>query len=456
MDDRIVQFIHGLRAAGVRVSLAESQDAMLATQSVSVIHRETFRAALKSTLVKERGDGPIFDALFPLYFQGGSPPLNPASEALRPEEMSLLRDALRALAGQLQELLLRMLEGQGPSTEELAEAAQRAGMNRPHRPGDQRWLSQRTLHQLGLKEIQEQIETLLRTLAELGMSPDALGRLLALLQANVEALQEGVSNYIGADMAERLSRIQPRQRADDLMDKPFRAMREPEVELLRKEVARLAARLRTRAALRQKRGKGTNMDAKATLRTNIRYGGVPFEIVHKEHKRKAKFTLICDVSTSMRPVVDFLLRLMHYVQDQVGRTRSFAFIDHIEEISDAFAEHSPELAVPIVLRRMPPGHYNTDMGFSLSQFAQRFLDSTDHRTTLIICGDGRNNFNNPRLDLVQMIVRRARKVVWFNPESPYLWGTDDSDMLEYARIVDTVYQVSTLRQLSEAIDRLFL
>ncbi len=50
---------------------------------------------------------------------------------------------------------------------------------------------------------------------------------------------------------------------------------------------------------------------------------------------------------------------------------------------------------------------------------------------------------------------RARRVVWFNPESKYGWGTGDSDMLQYAQLVDTVHQVSNLRQLTEAVDKLF-
>ncbi|MBI3243684.1 MAG: hypothetical protein HYZ49_15475 [Chloroflexi bacterium] len=51
--------------------------------------------------------------------------------------------------------------------------------------------------------------------------------------------------------------------------------------------------------------------------------------------------------------------------------------------------------------------------------------------------------------------RRAKWVVWFNPEAKYEWGTGDSDMLQYAPLVDAVHQVSSLRQLTEAVDKLF-
>jgi hypothetical protein len=140
----------------------------------------------------------------------------------------------------------------------------------------------------------------------------------------------------------------------------------------------------------------------------------------------------------------------------VGRARSFAFIDHIEEVTDEFAAKRPELAVPIVLRRLPSGYYNTDLGNSLAQFVKEHGDAVDGRTTLVICGDGRNNYNDPRIDLIEQLQRRARRVVWFNPEDKMEWGTGDSDMLRYAPVVDAVYQVASLRQLTEAVDMLFV
>ncbi len=81
--------------------------------------------------------------------------------------------------------------------------------------------------------------------------------------------------------------------------------------------------------------------------------------------------------------------------------------------------------------------------------------AANDRTTVIILGDGRNNYLNPRLDAVEMLKKRARKLLWFNPEDPRMWGTGDSDMLEYQPYFDAVHEVSNLAQLAEAIDRLF-
>ena len=64
MDQRIIEFISALRAAGVRVSLAETQDAFAATETVGVIERELFKSSLAATLIKEGPDREVFEKLF--------------------------------------------------------------------------------------------------------------------------------------------------------------------------------------------------------------------------------------------------------------------------------------------------------------------------------------------------------------------------------------------------------
>jgi uncharacterized protein with von Willebrand factor type A (vWA) domain len=255
------------------------------------------------------------------------------------------------------------------------------------------------------------------------------------------------------------------------MHRPFRRLSEEEADALRDEVRRLAARLRSRAALRHRRGKKGVLDPKATIRANLRNGGVPIELRLKTRHLKPKLALICDISTSVRHCAEFMLRLIYELQDQVAKARSFAFIDHIDEISSAFDEHRPDVAVEQVLQNLPAGYYNTDLGASLAQFCKHHLDAVDGRTTAQFCkhhldavdgrttviflGDGRNNYNNPRTDLVNMLQRRARRVVWMNPEPKPLWGTGDSDIWDYVPHCDHVHQVSNLAELTAAVDRLF-
>jgi len=153
-------------------------------------------------------------------------------------------------------------------------------------------------------------------------------------------------------------------------------------------------------------------------------------------------------------VVAFLLRKKYELQDTVQKTRSYAFIDHIEDVTPDMKSMNLDQAVDIVLTKLPPGYYSTDLGYSLRQFQNEHMYAVDNRATVIVLGDGRNNYNNPALDVFEEIVRRSRKTIWLNPEYPAQWGTGDSDMLKYAPLCNEVHQVRNLKQLTDAIDEL--
>ncbi|MEJ2148487.1 MAG: VWA domain-containing protein [Chloroflexota bacterium] len=456
MEDRIARFVSGLRASGVRVSIAESQDAWRAIQLMGTIDRETFRLSLQSTLIKDAVNIPIFEELFPLYFGVDQPPLlNPEAE-LSADEKQMLQQALQSLAQDLQELLSWLMSGQSPSQEELEDLAQQAGMEQASSPYQARWYARRMQRLLGWEQMQQVLEMLWEWLAEQGMDPETLERLKQQVGSNQETLAEQLEQFAGRQVLDNLADQQHerRQNVHDLMNRPFKSLSETEMDVLREQVRRLAARLRSRAALRQKRGKRGKLDPKATIRASQRYYGVPLELKLRRRRQKPKLVVILDVSTSMRPVAEFFLRLMYLLQDQVQKTRSFAFIDHLEEVTNDMKSLGVEGAVDSVLHKLPQGYYNTDLGASLRNFASGHMDSVDSRTTVIVLGDGRNNYKDPGLSVFGDVKRRSRRLIWMNPEYPAQWGTGDSDMLQYAPLCSDVYQVRNLTQLTDAVDRI--
>ena len=156
----------------------------------------------------------------------------------------------------------------------------------------------------------------------------------------------------------------------------------------------------------------------------------------------------------MRPCSELMLSLVHALQDLITKTHAFAFIDHLEFISPDFVGRQANEAIGEVLVRMPPGHYSTDLGYALEGFNRDYLDTIDQRTTLIMVGDGRNNYNDPKLDIFRVMARRARRTIWINTEAPMLWGSGDSDMYKYAPLCDSVVIAATLGELTDAVDQL--
>jgi uncharacterized protein with von Willebrand factor type A (vWA) domain len=454
MEERIIEFVRGLRMAGVRISLAESLDALQAIGVLGISEKRIFRESLRTTLIKESADFAVFEELFPLYFCSGGPLMQSALEDLSQGEREILKAALAEMSGRLQQLLDWLTGGDGPTKEELEELARRSGASWANSPGEARWVSRRLLRQLGYKHLEDQIGQLLDKLQEMGMSSEAIEKLLGIVEANKEALAEQVSQQVGLQIARDRSDRARDFHGSDLMHKPFQSLTEAEAKQLRIESQRLVAQLRSRAALRRKRGKNGKFDSKGTIRANQRYGGVPFEIKFKKKKLKPSLVLICDVSTSMRPVVEFMLHIIYELQDQVAKARSFAFNADMEEISVTLSGNRPSDAVAEVLYGIPPGYYATDLGHSLDSFFKKWSDAVSNRTSVIILGDGRNNYNSPRIDLMKHLQKRAKRLFWFNPEHRRQWGTGDSDMLEYEPLCDSVYQVRNLAQLSSAVDEL--
>jgi uncharacterized protein len=455
MEERIVKFISALRASGVRVSLAETTDAFNAVDTLGIRKRDEFRLSLRSTLVKEAKDMAVFDELFPLFFENpDAPPLMDLTKDLTPEELEMLKEALNQFKEELREMLEKLMKGEQLSQEELERLGKLTGLEKADDMRYREWMMRRMEQAMKNQEIKQAVEELLAMMDELGMNKQRLEQMRELLRNNQKALEEQMRQYTGQRIAENMSQQPPDDSIEGLLNQPFSSLNERDLDRLRKEVQKLAAVLRTRVALRQKRAKTGNLDAKATIRANLKHGNVPIVIKRRDKMLKPKVVVICDISTSMRSISELMLNLLYAMQDQISKTYAFAFIDHLEFVSPDFERKDAKQAVADVMERMPSGYYNTDLGFSLETFTDDYLHTLDSRTIFILVGDGRNNYKEPRQDLLMEVSRRSRKIIWLNPESPALWGTGDSDMLKYAGACDEIYQVSTLAELASAIDKM--
>jgi hypothetical protein len=455
MESRILQLIAALRASGVRVSLAESAEAFSAVDLMGIKDREHFRLSLRATLIKDLKDIPTFEKLFPLFFGSGQPPMmggNPMDD-LTPEEIQMLAEALKQFTENLRQRMERLMNGEQLTKSELESLAQLVGLNQAGDLNYQNWIAQRMMRAMAFPEVQKAMKELMEQLAQMGMNRERVEQIRNMIQQNMQGMQEQIQQFAGERIAENLSERPRSDNVDSLMNRPFEALSDADKKLLQREVKRLAAALRTRIALRQKRTKSGQMDPKATIRASLKYHGVPMEIKHKDRVRKPKIVVICDVSTSMRFCSELMLSFLFALQGQVRKTYAFAFIDHLESISEDFNGSNADEAIQSVLRRMPSGHYNTDLGWSLNDFNHEYMDTLNSGTTLLIVGDGRNNYNDPRLDIFSTMSRRAVRTIWLNPEPPYMWH-GDSDMPKYAPLCSDVLKVSNLRELTEAVDTL--
>jgi len=214
----------------------------------------------------------------------------------------------------------------------------------------------------------------------------------------------------------------------------------------------MAKKLATRHSRRRRNLKRGQLNMAKTLRKGIAHDGVMFTTYWKQtRKEKPQILAVCDVSGSVAAYAKFLLLFLYSLQDVLPKVRSFAFSNHLGEVSRYFDDYPVERAVEEINRKYGgPTNYGT----SLQDFARLALDDINSNTTVIILGDARNNNSEPRLDILQSIYSRSKQVIWLNPESRRAWGSGDSEMLRYRSACHFAAECKTLKQLERIVDQL--
>ena len=500
MEGSLHRFVRLLRLFGVRVSVAEAADAMLAAAQPGVLaDRPTLRAALRMTLIKDRRDDELFDELFTLFFSL-RPAAGPAGEhdhghehddladtgqlesftvSETPSELPQqghshgrpadIRDYFRpedlaqrySLHQEANKIDLASATDQIVLSKDGADGAREAGASvqletdRLHNPGLPGQLAPPTGHRVDTALTVAQQETMLGWLEAAVEEIDeqrlvALRRRLAGVIADLpELLRRYLDQLAGAVVEARLAdrarieTVDERERAD-----------------LEEALRRLARRLRGARTSRQRNTPRGRVSPGRTMRRNMRYEGVPFQPVTTSRVAdKPRLLLLADVSLSVRATARFTLHLVHGMQSLFTQARSFAFVDAPVEITELFAEHPLERALGLVFDGLPAGGLldvdaSSDYGAAFTRLLSEHSAALDRRTTLIVLGDGRGNGNDARVDTFQEIARRVRETIWLTPEPRYSWPLGSCDLPRYAEFCDRVQVVGDLSGLQQAAQQM--
>lgn len=254
--------------------------------------------------------------------------------------------------------------------------------------------------------------------------------------------------FLGADRrgARHVPQAQPRltqaalePEGDDGDDDPLRA-RASAVEVLRHrdiadltpgQRARLDAlmralrpRLPTRRARRGEPWHRGRVDPDRTLRLMLARHGEPAEIAWRRAQRRPRpVVLLVDVSGSMSPYADALLRLAHRFtaaareQGAPGRVETFTLGTRLTRVTPALAHRDPDRALVAAGRAVPDWSGGTRLGETL----QAFLDRWGRRglargAVVVVFSDGWERGDTRLLgESMAALHALARRVVWVNP-----------------------------------------
>jgi len=460
------EFIEVLRQNGIRVSISENLEALRALAEVGVESREDFRAALRTTLIKSSRDLQAFEDLFEIFFAGlgnllrqdqdRAQALFPSPQAFQ-EFLGQLLEYLQQQGLELSELTLAILfRDAGRLEEMIRQAAQASGVERIRNLLQEGFYTRSTLSEMDWPAALGEIERLLDRLKELPDPTPFQTLLLTYLEYLSRAFPGLVREFVRQEREKRAYGERDRLRAESLADRNFNYLTREEIIKMQDEVKRLAEKLKQVTVIRRKEDRRGSFDVKRTIRRNLQYGGVPIEIVlQRKKKQKPEIILLCDVSDSVRTASRFMLQFVYSVQELFDRVRSFIFVSEIGEVTGLFKEQEINAAIEQALSGQVVNLFaHSNFGHAFYQFHRDHLDAVNSRTTVIVMGDGRNNYNDPRDWTLRDVHTRAKRVYWMNPEGKPSWGFGDSEMRVYAKHCDGVEEVMNLRQLARFVDKL--
>jgi uncharacterized protein with von Willebrand factor type A (vWA) domain len=454
MRENLHRFFRAARGAGVRLSPAESIDAMRAVSKVGFADRTILRDTFLLTLAKTQDEKKALGDCFDLFFdqpEPQSPPQDNKQDGKADEQDpsgsdtasdspgdSSGGDAQAEGLGQLAQMLLAQDRNQISAA--IANAASAASLSDIRYFTQRGIFSGRILDQMGIQHLRDDLDNLAAA------NPALAERLTDALEGLRGTVRETVSQALmlyGREEAENL-------RNEILRNAPLSRIEPRQVEQMRHLIRQIARRLRERYSKPRKRQRRGHLDVRRTIRRNAAWGGVPFLTAWKRrHRDKPKIIAICDVSGSVARVSDFFLLLIHSLHEVVDDVRSFAFSGHLIEVSDILESKSPEEAMAEIMSKA--GFGSSDYGNSFSDFEHGWMSAITPRTTVIVLGDARSNNLDPRADILRRIAERSKRVVWLNPEGRMAWGWGDSEMPRYSTFCTVVRQCATAKQLERAV-----
>ena len=473
---------------------------MQALARVALHERDTVRAVLRCTLIKNLRDLPLFEELFEQFFtlpqrttpdglaDGPMPPL-PETTLLPPETIAAQEvadgrpDGDNAHEDALDirdyfdeaRMVTRFNSHQDPNDLSLGEFGQNLVLSRRRELLDQtlknavQMLKARRLKNAGragelnfdeavaaldVELIADAVTDLLDELSDTGVDEALIARLSGRLHEGIAQLPELLKRYLERELALRQEPTMIASRP--IRPKPDFRFSEQERRDMSEIVQRLCRRMRGARSYRRRIGPQGRISVPLTLRRNMKYEGIPFQpMLTRYRDEKPRLVVICDVSLSVRNTARFMLHLVYNLQTLFERVRSFAFVSDLVEISPYFDQLGIDEAIAAVFEGdLLDTEVDSNYGHALARFHNRYLAAVTAQTTVIILGDGRGNRNPPQVWALEAIRRRAKQLLWLSPESRASWRLGSCDMPLYESVCHQTEIVRNLQQLGQVTEKL--
>ena len=258
-----------------------------------------------------------------------------------------------------------------------------------------------------------------------------------------------------------LDEVKELERDGELMNKDLTKLNRFDPRML--EICqRLGRRIANKRSRRKFRTNSNKIDMRRTIRANLKYGGVPVELVKaKPRPHKNEHLFLNDISGSCEWISSWFFMLMFSAQTAFKHSRTFEFDNKVIETTDALNEEyliDSFVKVKDLRVKNMMVHGTSDMYNAFKQFQEKAdLSNKSYVIMLTDCRD----WAGPKQDgvpasvhLVEEMVRDSKKVVILNPEDRNKWDVVDSCVSLYQDAGAQVFEVNTLNQLAQFVEQM--
>lgn len=410
LDYRLVKFVQLLRVLGLRISVAETLDAISGLGMVDLMNRSQVEAVLRATLLKNMDQLPVFQEAFNSYF------ITPEKQAIKQAE----RQAAVEIEVQEMAQAEAELSFQGetldltPEQKQLYNRLPEEGKQRiqdflqrssdGHRYGDKLDVNFKPIVE---NMVRGHLDYWKRQLSEelplFNAMPTDDPELDDMVQEVEDSLREHQANYLYEDL---------KNIADQDLAK---------VGVL---IRRLSRRLASRISRRYRQSpRMDRLDLRRTIRSSLSYGGALVELKYKSRPRtKPRFLLLCDVSGSMARYASFVLQFIYGLSSVLKGIESFVFAEGLEKVTNDFVQGEEFAAVMArVMNKSQEWGGGTNLAQALERLNEEFGSLLTKDTVIIVLSDTKTLEAKRAAQLMHEIRRRTKQIVWLNTLPQKQW-----------------------------------
>ena len=443
MVDFLRDFIHILRSSDLRISTSESIDAMNIVSEVGLDDKSLLKDSLSFSLAKTLREKEIFNKCFDNFFEenymnlkGEKLPQENHEEDIEFDDLNNIENTQKNL-----EELYKNSDKISLMTA-MALAARDANLQDIKLFTQVGMFTRKIFDEMGL-------ETLNNDIFQAAREGD--GKREGELKNIRENLRLEIRDYVENQVKLRTTNAGKQLREDALSQMRLTQADKSDYQIMSGIIKKMARRLISVHSRRKRKSQRGVLDVRSTIRANQEYDGILFETVWKKSKvDRPKIVALCDVSGSVANVSRFFLMFLHSLTEILPNVRTFAFSNKAGEVTDLFESKDIEVAAAETL--LLNGGGSTDYGQAFVDLEGLLENNIDRKTTVIILGDARSNYGDPRCDILKTIQEKSKRILFLNPEPKSVWGTGDSEMLRFVPYCSKSKVCSSLFDLERVVD----